>query len=339
LIVQLRIARSLGAVAWALSLGGCEIVGGIEDRTLAPEDPTPMAAACAASAGASSLVAWPDSKTSFCTNGDVPVSCDSTSHGSGQDGQYLVDVPTYEKMPLPGGAFGVRDDVTGLVWEKSGTNPLTWDEAQAHCLGLGEGFRLPTRAELVSIVDYGLAEPAIGEDTFLAPTSTTDLYWTDSAPPDAGVAWAVSFGEGGVTLLDRGLGARARCVFGSIGASCLSEQDKGQTVLDARTGLVWQKAASDPAATWLDALAHCEGLTLGGGDDWRLPSIKELSSLVSGEGDGSPLSPEFFPDGQDRIWSSSPSVRSPDAAWYLDGVSGRVAHQSTAVTAQVRCVR
>jgi hypothetical protein len=250
-----------------------------------------------------------------------------------------VDVPTYVKIPLPEGAFGVRDDITGLVWAKSGTNPLSWDEAQAYCLGLGEGFRLPSRAELVSIVDYGRVDPALDEDSFLVPTSITDLYWTNSAPPNAGVAWAVGFEEGSVTLLDQGLVARARCVFGSIGALCLSEQEKGQTVLDARTGLVWQKKASGPAATWLDALAHCESLALDGANDWRLPSIKELSSLVTGEGDGSPLAPGFFPDSLDRIWSSTASVQSPNAAWYLDGVSGSVAHQGTAMTAQVRCVR
>jgi hypothetical protein len=327
-------------MAWAVALAGCEIVGDIDDRTLAPKpEPEPEAAACVTSVPGASLVAWPDSKTPFCTNGEVAVSCDAASRAHGQDGQYRADVPTYEKFPVPGGAFGVRDDITGLVWEKSGTSPLSWAEAQAHCAGLGEGFHLPSRVELASIVDYGRADAALGEDVFLVPMSMTDLYWTASSPPKVGAAWAVGFREGDVTLLDRGLVARARCVFGAIAAPCFSEGDSRQTVLDARTGLVWQKEASASAATWLDALAHCESLALGGAEDWRLPSIKELASLVSGDGEGSALVPAFFPGSMARIWSSTPSVLSPDAAWYLDGISGSVAHQGTAMTARVRCVR
>src|SRR6185295_7572041 len=33
-------------------------------------------------------------------------------------------------------------------------------------------------------------------------------------------------------------------------------------------------------ATWCGALAYCEGLTLAGHDDWRLPNVMELVSLV-----------------------------------------------------------
>lgn len=339
MIVQSGRGRRLCAVAWAAALGGCEIVGGIEERTLAQEPDAAVVEACVLSAGGTSLVAWPDSQTPFCTNGEVSVSCDSASQAQGQDGQYHVDVPSYGKYPLPSGSFGVRDEITGLVWEKSGTNPLTWEEAQAHCASLGEDFRLPSRAELASIINYGLAQPALGEDVFLVPTSTTDLYWSGSVPPKSGAAWAVSFGEGAVTLLDRGLAARARCVFGALAAPCLSAGEEGQTVRDLRTGLEWQKGTSGEAETWLDALAHCEALALGGAEDWRLPSIKELASLVSGDGEGSALSEAYFPGSTDRIWSSTPSVQSPDAAWYLDGVSGSVAHQGTAMTARVICVR
>ncbi len=32
--------------------------------------------------------------------------------------------------------------------------------------------------------------------------------------------------------------------------------------------------------TWEEALAYCEGLTLGDHSDWRLPTIKELNSIV-----------------------------------------------------------
>ena len=57
------------------------------------------------------------------------------------------------------------------------------------------------------------------------------------------------------------------------------------TVSDNATGLMWQQdTARDggnyDAMTWEEALAYCEALNLGGLTDWRLPTIKELRSLV-----------------------------------------------------------
>ena len=40
----------------------------------------------------------------------------------------------------------------------------------------------------------------------------------------------------------------------------------------------WQRR---PRTAWHDALAYCENLDLGGHDDWRLPNVKELQSIVN----------------------------------------------------------
>jgi len=68
-------------------------------------------------------------------------------------------------------------------------------------------------------------------------------------------------------------------------------RDNGDgTVTDACTGLMWQQRTADitgdggstaeDGATWQDALRYCDGLTLAGHDDWRLPSTRELESIV-----------------------------------------------------------
>jgi len=43
---------------------------------------------------------------------------------------------------------------------------------------------------------------------------------------------------------------------------------------------MWQKADSGKGMNWQEALAYAEGLTLAGHSDWRLPSAKELQSIV-----------------------------------------------------------
>ncbi|HEY8966614.1 MAG TPA: DUF1566 domain-containing protein, partial [Candidatus Methylacidiphilales bacterium] len=52
------------------------------------------------------------------------------------------------------------------------------------------------------------------------------------------------------------------------------------TVSDTATGLLWQKADGGQPMTWEEALVYAEHLSLNGIVRWRLPSAKELESLV-----------------------------------------------------------
>ena len=55
------------------------------------------------------------------------------------------------------------------------------------------------------------------------------------------------------------------------------------TVSDLNTGLVWVKARG-PKLTWDAAVAAAADCRVGGHDDWRMPSIKELYSLIDFRG-------------------------------------------------------
>jgi hypothetical protein len=55
------------------------------------------------------------------------------------------------------------------------------------------------------------------------------------------------------------------------------------TVLDLVTGLMWQKSPGEKR-TWPEAVAGAAGCRTGGHDDWRLPTIKELYSLIEFKG-------------------------------------------------------
>ena len=65
------------------------------------------------------------------------------------------------------------------------------------------------------------------------------------------------------------------------------------TVTDTCTGLMWQQNTADidgggfnpdpgsgDRVSWCDALAYCEGLTLAGESDWRLPNVLEAQSIA-----------------------------------------------------------
>jgi hypothetical protein len=54
------------------------------------------------------------------------------------------------------------------------------------------------------------------------------------------------------------------------------------TVSDNLTGLMWTKNAQQIAGRmdWYEAITACTNLVFAGYDDWRLPNLKELLSLI-----------------------------------------------------------
>lgn len=91
----------------------------------------------------------------------------------------------------------VRDNVTGLTWERSpAATTYTWASAKTHCTVLSlaglSGWRLPTYIELLSIVDYSKYNPAINAVVF--PGTQSSVYWSSSPyASSASYAWAVHF--------------------------------------------------------------------------------------------------------------------------------------------------
>ena len=55
----------------------------------------------------------------------------------------------------------------------------------------------------------------------------------------------------------------------------------GSCVTDNLTGLMWVSSPDATTRTWAVALDHANTLSLDGHDDWRLPNINELESLVN----------------------------------------------------------
>ena len=64
-----------------------------------------------------------------------------------------------------------------------------------------------------------------------------------------------------------------------------SYKDNGDgTVTDLVTGLIWSKAVDSDKVTLEEAKAAAKKMTLGGYDDWRVPNVKELYSMIDFRG-------------------------------------------------------
>ncbi len=93
----------------------------------------------------------------------------------------------------------VVDGVTGLEWQRTlDMETYPWSAASAYCSRLsidGGGFRLPSRIELLSIVDFTQPGPLV--DARIFPDTPSDYFWTSSPiASDDSKAWSVHFGFG-----------------------------------------------------------------------------------------------------------------------------------------------
>jgi hypothetical protein len=221
----------------------------------------------------------------------------------GEDSDYIINPQSYTKLDehgneLPDSATSwsmVRDNVTGFIWEvktddgsiHDKDNKYNWYDAQnvfiatlnAENFGGFFDWRLPTIKELSSIVNSGTYEPAINTDYF--PNTMSSNYWSSTTHADnAYNAWRVVFNDGVVCDLDKSSSYYVRAVRGGQPGSFDNLVINGDgTVTDISTGLMWQSAPAGPMV-WEAAISYCEGLSLGGHDDWRLPNRNELQSLV-----------------------------------------------------------
>jgi len=145
--------------------------------------------------------------------------------------------------------------------------------------------------------------------------------------------------------------------------SALHEDDGGDWIMtrDNVTGLIWEiktKANKDHMYTWANAqsqfIAGLNTNVFGGFDDWRLPDVRELSSLVNSDVPGGPIlaSINVLLHGAaiDKAWfpntvssdylSATTSAYTKFSAWTVNYDNGYVAPRSkSSYSYYVRAVR
>ena len=107
----------------------------------------------------------------------------------------------------------------------------------------------------------------------------------------------------------------------------------GSEVTDAQTGLIWRRCSE--GQTWGPAAATCTGTVATYTHEaalaqaktqpgWRLPNVKELSSLVDKSRVNPSIDVAAFPGTPSWFWSSSPYAGNASSAWYVYFYNGYV---------------
>jgi hypothetical protein len=120
------------------------------------------------------------------------------------------------------------------------------------------------------------------------------------------------------------------------------------TVLDTKTKLTWQQVLPTTAVdggvmfrtfTQAAAVSYCVSLNLNG-TGWRLPTMKELMTLVDPTVFSPAIDTSAFPNTAiTTYWTSTPSSIDAGLFWvvgFYDGFTGATTPSSSSI---VRCVR
>ena len=208
----------------------------------------------------------------------------------------------------------VRDKVTGLTWEVKtddggprdkdngytiidGGIPSFVDQVNQSQLCGRTNWRIPTRGELLGIVDFSLL-PGDPFDPQWLPNSPTKATYTSSCLTCGIYHWVF------IPFADPAIGnyfvggwyenPSALRLVSDAAPAYLGERYtiRGGEVLDRVTNLIWRRCSEGTrfregrcdgqplALKWSDATKHAVDVADATGKPWRLPNVKELESLL-----------------------------------------------------------
>jgi hypothetical protein len=225
-----------------------------------------------------------------------------------QDAQFRRNPPSYSDNH----DGTITDNVTGLMWQKSMGEKMTFEEAFRRAgeskVGGYRDWRVPTIKELYSLIlftgrverqqsitlfidtryfEQPLGDPRLGEREIDAQTWSSTEYTGRTLRNDEAI-FGVNFIDGRIKGYPKDhppTGQPNKMYFRLVrgnreyGKNRFVDNRNG-TISDLATGLMWQKADSGRGMDWEAALRFAANLVLAGYNDWRLPNAKELQSIV-----------------------------------------------------------
>jgi hypothetical protein len=191
-------------------------------------------------------------------------------------------------------------------------------------------------------------------------SSCTGPCMPGSQPPPLRTGQTTCYDTGGASIPCAGSGQDGELVNGAT----RSFTDNGNgTFTDDTTGLMWEKLSDDGSIhdwdtlySWDEAfavkIAGLNSANFAGHNDWRLPNVNELHTLVNYGAIYPPAysvadtacAPACTVTGcsctqSDAYWTSTTSLRTPSYAWFVSFVAGNVDAGNKSLNAYVRAVR
>ena len=218
---------------------------------------------------------------------------------------------TWQRSPDTNGD-GVLDRGDKLTWQQAQARPAALNAAK---YGAYSDWRLPTIKELYSLIDFRGIDPSGmpgAETSGLRPFIDSKFFrfaygqsperiidsqyasctlYVNKGFRGYGKLFGVNFADGRIKGYDLAMpgGFRQKtffvqCVRGNPKYGINDFRDNGdQTISDRATGLMWSQEDSGKGMNWEAALAWAQAKNRRkhlGYSDWRLPSAKELQSIV-----------------------------------------------------------
>lgn len=123
------------------------------------------------------------------------------------------------------------------------------------------------------------------------------------------------------------------------------DNDDG-TITDKATGLMWPKSGtgvgcfSGGTKTWNNGIDWALALDFAGHTDWRLPNVKEITSITAFDRINSAINPTFFPDTiNSAYWTSTTYAGDTAKAWEVWLANGQCFSALKSAVKYLRAVR
>lgn len=221
-------------------------------------------------------------------------------------------------------AYEVKDNLTGLIWQRAYGSKRSWDDAKKYCQNLQlaghDNWRLPHSQELFYIVDFN-SKKMIDTNYF---KDKNRIFWASNQHlTRTTYGWSVDFRNG---MLDWNYKPNlfySRCVRDDEKIEFHEEnrfEREGDVLYDKLTKLYWQddKAAKETIGNFTEAKEYCSNLELDGYTDWRVPEIYELVSILNYDR----VNPYTFKDFKniqsDWYWANQMTKHEEGSAWLME---------------------
>ena len=123
--------------------------------------------------------------------------------------------------------------------------------------------------------------------------------------------------------------------------SFAGEKRADSVVTDKKNAIYWQDNLSSQKSSedWEDAVLYCSKLVLDGRSDWRLPTFRELFSIVDFTRSNPAINPVFVYVDEGAYWTSTDFSPTPARAWTIDFRTGKTYYNYKTTNHTVRCVK